>query len=373
MLAAIWGAEMTLRVLTPSNQDYLQRLLTPEQLLAVRHSTAIRGVGLSFLKFDDRLETAKSIAYSLQGCGMVNSARASSVALICNDCAQAHRTEELRAAILSVKKALNLLRSPVRHTGLELDGSAFSEAKIYLQTNIKGEHLVDGNVHHSATELGDDLLVLGQLCGVLNLETEKACAMTAAVRQRAGLGLDMVGLDIRRDGRIELKLYFAPPEGVEGLNGTDGYRRAEEALTALHAASVTYFRPRSWVAINEIMSDNPTLCLNQISVETQPSGLMKSKLYFDLWRREKTFVADQSAADFSFEAFEGLRGVFDQHDVALPSLAALTAFKKAAVAGNFVLDAFCLETLGHDAKVKIYVRPAGNTDGNGLTWEGAQQ
>lgn len=373
MLAATWGAEMTLRALTIPNHEYLRSLFTSQQLLAVGGNTAIAGVGLSFLKLDDRLKAPKTVAYSLQGCGLKNTARAASIVLICDDCDHIQRAGELKEATLIVKRALNLLRSPLRHTGLELTGQSFSEAKIYLQTNIKDEHLVDGRIDHSPADLDDDLQVLGHLCEFLHLEAKKACAMTAAVRHAAGLGLDMVGLDLRHDGRIELKLYFAPPEGVAGLSGAGGYSRAERALVALHAASMTYFQPQSWAALREIMTSNPTLCLNQISAEMQPSGLMKSKLYFDLWKREKTFDADQSAADFSFDALEGLRVAFRRPGISFPAAADLRALKEEAEKGEFVLDAFCLETLGEEAKIKIYIRPAGNTDGDGMTWDGEHQ
>jgi hypothetical protein len=118
------------------------------------------------------------------------------------------------------------------------------------------------------------------------------------------------------------------------------------------------------------MRSNPSLCLNQISVEVQPSGLMKSKLYFDLWRREKTFDAVESAAGFSFETLEGLREAFNQPGICFPTTADLQSLKEEAEKGEFVLDAFCLETLGDDGKIKIYIRPAGNTDGDGMTWKG---
>jgi hypothetical protein len=371
--AETWGADLTLRTLTTHNHHYLRAMFTPEQLLAVGGNTAISGVGLSFLKLDDQLKGPKAVAFSLQGCALKNSARAASVAIICDDCDQHQRAGELKEATLTVKRVLNLLRSPLRHTGLELTGQSFSEAKIYLQTNIKDEHLVDGQILHSPSNLDDDLRVVGDLSGVLHLEADKACAMTASVRHAAGLGLDMVGLDLRQDGRIELKLYFAPPEGVEGLSGSTGYVRAERALFALHAASKTYIQPQSWAALKEIMSNNPSLCLNQISAEMQPSGLMKSKLYFDLWKRKKTFDADQSATYFSFEALEGLREAFGRPGLSFPARADLQNLKEAAEKGEFVLDAFCLETLGEATKIKIYVRPAGNTDGDGMTWDGGYQ
>lgn len=362
---------MALHALTAANQEYLRNRLTSAQLLAVEQSTAIFGVGLSFLKLDGQLKAPKAIAYSLQGCELRNSARLASLALVCIDCGQAMRAKELSEATLVVKRTLNLLRSPIRHTGVELGGQGVAEAKIYLQTNIKDERLVDGDIQHSACRMEDDLRVLEQLGLALKIDVEQAIIMTRKMRRVADLGLDMVGLDLRKDRRIELKLYFAPPEGLRGLSGQEGYAVAERALSAIHESSMDDPPPGSLIALHRIMYRNAGLCLNQISAEAQPSGAMKIKLYFDLWKREKTFEATESAAAFSVEELEGLRGAFDETGISFPSLDDILTLHADADKGEFVLDAFCLETLGTEGKLKIYIRPAGNTDGDGMVLEGA--
>jgi hypothetical protein len=321
---------------------------------------------------DDDLKEARSVAFSLQACGLRNHERRNNVELVCLAVGMGHRSKDLQGTVSIVRNRLGLKRSPVRHTGFELNDGAFYEAKVYIQTNVKAEKLTENGIDFTGTTLADEFLVLEEVCAHLKIDPLPHKSMLETVRTVAGLGLDMIGLDLRRDGRIELKLYFAPPEGEPGLAGNLGGQIAEHAVTALCHLMGSIPDKTLLSGMKQIMLAEPMLRLNQISTELQPSGLVKTKLYFDLWTRELISEAELSASKMSFDALRAIRAICAETGFSVPDEDQLDQFEKMAKDHDFELDAFCVENLGDQSKLKIYIRPKGNVNGDGLCWEAAQ-
>jgi hypothetical protein len=363
---------MGLKELNKANIDYATRFLGERHSEVAANIAGLPGVGLSFLKMSDDFETAKTVAFCLQACAGHNRRRIAALKLLCKLAGQENASERLELAEKAVRRHLGLIRSPIRHLGVELSKGQSSEIKVYLQTNISNEVIVGQSFQHEGASGIHDMVVLNTVGKAISLKDdglfENQKVLTTA--HGHGLGLDMIGLDVDNEGAIALKTYLAPPEGEAGLKADNGGLAIAEAflhdLVRAFPGEIDATATIEFIKIVSLIA--PSLAINQISIERVHGGGMKLKLYYDLWSRDQTFDAAASAYAVSFETFDRIINAFRQVGVILPTAETVKTWKVAARAGEMVLDAFALEVLDGHAKAKVYVRPADNQDGDGLSW-----
>ena len=353
-----------LKPLTPANIAWLEQHL--KSTGTVRRVTSMPGVGFGAAKMTDDLEMVAATLISRTGQMMPISARSAVLPVLVQGTAQEEMVGRWMSSIGKIRATQRLLRDPVRMYGVE---HQTNEVKLYIQSNIRDERIEDGNFLLNGTDPEDEIRLLESACelfGVAPFMRQKSLEI-ASMAHASSLTLDLLCIDLRADGSADLKHYIAPPEGKSGFRPGD-----PRVASMIRELSNVIDRPEAagpMIAFVEtVFACVPGLALNQLSCEPSDTGEQKLRAYFCMWARERTFERDNSSIMMSVANIRTFTAAATAAGASAIPEENVENFISKGEAGEMCLDGIGFEYSKGRLKLKAYVRPFGNTNGDGVRW-----
>jgi len=324
------------------------------------------GVGFGAAKMTADLEMAAATLISRTGQMMPISARSAVLPVLVQGTAQEKMIGGWMSGIGKMRAAQGLIRDPVRAYGIE---HQTNEVKLYYQGNLKDEHIEDGDFLLSGTEPEDEIRLLGSACelyGLAPFKRQKSLEV-ASVAHANSLTLDVLCIDLCADGSADLKLYIAPPEGKPGFRSGD-----PRIAVMIREMSNIIDRPEAAepviAFVENVFASIPWLSLNQISSEPSETGGQKLRAYFCMWARERDFERDNSNIMMPIAEIRTFMAAATSAGAASIRDENVENFISKGEAGEMCLDGIGFEYSKGRLQLKTYVRPFGNTNGDGVRW-----
>ena len=353
-----------LKSLTPANIAWLEQHL--DSTSTVRRVTSIPGVGFGAAKMTANLEMVAATLISRTGQMMSISARSAVLPVLLQGTAREEMVGRWMSSIGKIRATQRLLRDPVRMYGIE---HQTNEVKLYIQGNLKDEHIEDGDFLLNGTDPEDEVRLLEGACalfGVTPFMRQKSLEIAAMSHARS-LTLDLLCVDLCADGRAELKHYIAPPEGEPGFRPGD-----PRIAVTIREMSNIIDRPEAAepviAFVENVFASIPGLPLNQLSCEPSETGGQKLRAYFCMWARERAFERDNSNIMMSVTKIRTFMAAAAAAGAAAIPEESVENFISKCEAGEMCLDGIGFEYSKGRLELKAYVRPFGNTSGDGVRW-----
>lgn len=235
-------------------------------------------IPLASLKMENDLRKAIGITFTMAGYRYETGRRKKSVRAVCEAVGNRAAADLIIAASDAVRKALDLMCTPVEVIGFDVSPRAVRQLKAYIRTNAAHEHFEQSVIACEATTKEEEVAAVSAVLDLVAPHRRDSIVGILRSLQTTKGALEGIAIDLEGDA-ADVKLYFLPRR-----TGTVDERYSIEQTMdfvdrALEMFGLMQHRDRAAVMVQEMESLG--LASSFLAVEQKPDGRHELKIDFN--------------------------------------------------------------------------------------------
>lgn len=335
-----------------TGHDYVRSLVPQRHLQTVLDLWIDQRIPLGSMKLENDLRQAVGINFAFSGFRYDTRRKRRAVDRICEALGVPSIAPEILRAGDGVKKALDLMCSPVEMLGFDVSDREVRQIKAYIRTNWAHERFEDRVIACSSSTPDEEMAALSAVVNQLVPERSSSVLDLLDAMQGTRGALEGLAVDFDGDRPADVKLYFFPRR----LKGIDEAYTDEETMAFVERSLEMFGLGEHRDRARRMMADMNAIGLRSsfLAVEQKQDGSHELKVDFNTSRSDAAFpdrrVTASAAADAIRAAYRAAQLPVDED--------ALLALTSMIGPQGILLDDFTTDFGKRTSSGKVYLRAA---------------